>query len=330
MHMNCLIAILVIAAPFWVADMVINSLRLTVPFWVGDSLALLAAFAGALLLKKSFLGIPDGKAGIRRAFRNGDLGHTEPALTPIGGWERALPFLVHEIRNYSSTLRGNTMLLRRSLPPEMSLEPLSRLERTTEKIDHLARKILDAASLSGSLQTQSIDVFALIRDCIRDHFSDSGFYIGLEGGAEGRLQIEGEPMQLEIVFINLFRNALEAGARNVAVRLGRAGSRLCIRIEDDGGGCCKEELARLFQPLFTTKKAQGGTGLGLYLARSILDSHGGSIRAESKFPCRGNEKGMIFTLELPLKGKSGKKTSKAPFANSYLPTSPSQFLKNLK
>ena len=72
-----------------------------------------------------------------------------------------------------------------------------------------------------------------------------------------------------------------------------------IRVQDTGTGIAPEHLARLFQPFFTTKQAdekgQGGNGLGLSLCRDVMQSHGGSIRAESELG-----RGTRFVVTLPL------------------------------
>ena len=68
-----------------------------------------------------------------------------------------------------------------------------------------------------------------------------------------------------------------------------------VKISDDGPGIPAEVLPRIWDPFFTTKDVGEGTGLGLYIVRSIAKRHGGRVFAESA----GEEKGATFTLELP-------------------------------
>ncbi|HEY9073363.1 MAG TPA: ATP-binding protein, partial [Desulfobaccales bacterium] len=104
-----------------------------------------------------------------------------------------------------------------------------------------------------------------------------------------------DPMQFHEVFINLFKNALEAmpqgGKLRIASRL-RDGQ-VEISISDTGEGMPPEVAAQIFQPYFTTKEK--GSGLGLAICQGIIQEHGGCIFADSA-PGRG----ASFTIQLPL------------------------------
>ncbi|MBW1803631.1 MAG: GHKL domain-containing protein [Deltaproteobacteria bacterium] len=76
--------------------------------------------------------------------------------------------------------------------------------------------------------------------------------------------------------------------------------KVIIRFKDTGLGIPRENLSKLFEHFFTTKKKGKGVGLGLSVAYGIIEEHGGSIRVESKVL-----KGTIFEVELPLKQSSG-------------------------
>jgi len=98
----------------------------------------------------------------------------------------------------------------------------------------------------------------------------------------------------------LLRNAVEAmhGVGRCTVELTRRGERAHVEIGDEGDGLPKDAADRLFTPGFTTKA--GGSGFGLFLARRIVEDHGGSLGLAA-----GPEKGAIATLELPLAGARG-------------------------
>ena len=104
-----------------------------------------------------------------------------------------------------------------------------------------------------------------------------------------------DPLQFHQVFINLFKNALEAmpqgGELRIASRL-RDGQ-VEISISDTGEGMAPEVAAQIFQPYFTTKEK--GSGLGLAICQGIIQEHGGCILADSA-PGRG----ASFTIQLPL------------------------------
>ena len=111
------------------------------------------------------------------------------------------------------------------------------------------------------------------------------------------------------VLLNLVRNALEAMPDGGALRVRAAraaGGGVAFTVSDTGPGIAPEDVARVFEPYFTTK--QGGTGLGLAIAQRIAEEHGGALTAESR---AGH--GAAFTLTLPLAGE--------PPGSGALPTS---------
>jgi PAS domain S-box-containing protein len=104
--------------------------------------------------------------------------------------------------------------------------------------------------------------------------------------------------QVEALFIILLSNALDAVAIDgkITISSRRAGSeRIEVAISDDGCGIHPEDMARIFQPFFSTKPPGKGTGLGLALASSIVEEHGGSMHVQST-----PETGTIVHIELPI------------------------------
>jgi len=111
-------------------------------------------------------------------------------------------------------------------------------------------------------------------------------------------QITGNAKQLEQVLINLLMNAAQAiieGKNDIRVstRLTDDG-KVRIRVADEGKGIEAENMQRLFEPFFSTRIEEGGSGLGLYISRFIIDEHRGSISVSSKVG-----KGAVFTIDLP-------------------------------
>ncbi len=106
--------------------------------------------------------------------------------------------------------------------------------------------------------------------------------------------------QMQQVFLNILNNSIQAiaerrGHGTITVGVVGVGDDIRITFTDDAGGIPPEILPRIFDPFFTTKPIGKGTGLGLSICRGIVESHGGSIRADSR-PGRG----ATFTIEIPV------------------------------
>ena len=109
-----------------------------------------------------------------------------------------------------------------------------------------------------------------------------------------------DPEQIKRVFVNLIDNSVEAlsdgeGERRITVATGHDPARglLIAEVADTGHGIARQDLARLFQPYFSTRGR--GTGLGLAIVHRIMAEHGGRIRAEQNRP-----RGARMIIELPV------------------------------
>lgn len=92
--------------------------------------------------------------------------------------------------------------------------------------------------------------------------------------------------QLNQVFLNLVNNAAHAigSEGTIAISSRVEGEAIAVRVSDTGGGIAPDVLPRIFEPYFTTKPAGEGTGIGLSIAREIVENHGGTIEVESTSP----------------------------------------------
>jgi signal transduction histidine kinase len=110
----------------------------------------------------------------------------------------------------------------------------------------------------------------------------------------------GDPHEIRRAIINLLANALDATPRggHVVARC-NAGDRITISVEDDGYGVPEERREGLFQR-FGGGHTRGGTGLGLYIVRRIVENHGGSVAYAPREP-----RGSTFTITLPIAGLNG-------------------------
>jgi two-component system, NtrC family, sensor kinase len=128
----------------------------------------------------------------------------------------------------------------------------------------------------------------------------------VEVGQRARVTIDGPPIQVKVgpvsicqILLNLIVNAAQAmegtGRKGlVEIRWQEGPGGVVLKVIDNGGGIPPELLQKVFEPLFTTKPAGVGTGLGLPICKELIENAGGSIRLESKVG-----EGTTIALTLP-------------------------------
>jgi len=129
------------------------------------------------------------------------------------------------------------------------------------------------------------------------------YRVRLDTRFDGRPQANVNSGQVQQVLMNLIVNARQAmpngGTLIISVGKSADGEFAEIGVRDTGSGIPAEKLRQIFEPFFTTKKAdeqgQGGTGLGLSLAKDVMECHGGRLRVESTVGT-----GTTFTLKFPV------------------------------
>jgi signal transduction histidine kinase len=129
--------------------------------------------------------------------------------------------------------------------------------------------------------------------------------IAVESGIELRSEVCEDPctllgdvIQIKRAIQNVIINAVQASSDkrgSVEVKCDRKDFYVDVRIEDCGSGITKEQMAKIFDPYFTTKQAKSGTGLGLYITKKVIEDHNGSIKVDST-----PGTGTTFTIRLPL------------------------------
>jgi len=215
------------------------------------------------------------------------------AQTEAGG----AALLGHEMKNYLCTLKGNALLLRQRVPSD-GQAIIDRIDRVVEKLETFTRQ-LGAGEAATSLRALTpLSCAQMAQACARTHFHKriEAFRFSEDPATPALLC---DPGRLDQVFLNLYANALEAGASRIETAIRREGGRLVLRIEDDGRGCAEEDLARIFEPFFTTKSGPARRGLGMFIVQSIIENHGGSVHVATKNNSAAGSSGLIFTLEFP-------------------------------
>ena len=105
------------------------------------------------------------------------------------------------------------------------------------------------------------------------------------------------PLEIELVLVNLVRNAVEAGGSSakIVIRTGWDEEHVQVTVEDNGCGMDEEQLAHVFDPFYTTRRQYGGSGLGMSIAYGIVQRHGGWMEVQSQL-----DAGTTVTIALPV------------------------------
>ena len=205
----------------------------------------------------------------------------------------------HELRTPLSVLRAQVELLDRETDERMRHEGTATLLRRLDELDRLVGDMLTLASAEAGelIEPRPIDLSDFFEDVRRDLplFGERRFRVE---PVEGTL--DADPDRLAQVLRNLVRNAVahtNPGDR-VEVKARGRDTWLEISVSDTGPGIPTEELEQIFERFHrldhSRSRDSGGSGLGLAIARTIVEAHGGQIRAESS-PGHG----ATFRIELP-------------------------------
>jgi len=173
----------------------------------------------------------------------------------------------HEVRNSLNTLS----LLARNIEGEQGDILKEEVKRMNLVMDSIKLLIL------SEVDKEPIDIDNTIGEAISltDNRNNS-VEIKLESAI--KLRIQGNRSLLVSAFSNIFKNAVEADADKIRILMRKAGNVIRILIVDNGKGIEKDKVGRVFEPFYSNKRQ---SGLGLYLARKIIEYHGGSIKLES-------------------------------------------------
>jgi signal transduction histidine kinase len=206
----------------------------------------------------------------------------------------------HEIKNYAFAISGNAQfLLDRVQLSDKHKEIIETIANTAVKMSDFSKEILNFSMARILSDKRQLGIFSLIENCVQTHFPNKQDVVKIGKGKDD-LFIHGDWQKLEHVFVNILKNAFEAEARTVSFNSLRRDTVLLLVIEDDGVGCTEDQMGSLFKSFYTTKKGKGGTGLGMCVIRSIVESHGGYINAYSKNLLNNGMQGLVLNMAFPI------------------------------
>jgi len=215
--------------------------------------------------------------------------------------------LTHELKSPLASIQLHLETVKlRDLPKEKLDGFIDTMLSDTERLNHLTSNLLMATRIEFRQlgeKAKRIDFSRFVSDYLESKRVElpEGGRISLEIEQGIYAVIDGEGMQMALR--NLLENALlySPVSPEIQVRLRRSGRQCLLDFQDNGIGIRKQELGRIFEMFYRVRNPGEnirGTGLGLYIVKSVVNAHGGKISVESAGP----GKGSTFHITLPLPG----------------------------
>ena len=174
---------------------------------------------------------------------------------------------------------------------------LDKVEKSVERASRITHQLLGVVGKSESIVSE-VDLAELVEEAIQliSHEIKNKDIEIIRQMEPSLSSIQSDPYQLRQVFLNLLTNAVHAikSTGTITIAIKDSGDSRMITISDTGGGIPRENLAKIFEPFFSTKSPGAGTGLGLFVTRGIIEKLGGTIELKSELGL-----GTSFCIRLP-------------------------------
>lgn len=217
----------------------------------------------------------------------------------------------HELRTPMTIIKSYLWMFLSKMRGQIPLKETIYLERAYESTERLIGLVNDMLNVSRiesgrlKLEQRAFSLVDLVQK-ISAEYNPRALQLGINLTFDRRVQVPmvyADPEKLEQVIINLIGNSLKftpkGGAINISITPGKSFAQ--VDVKDNGIGMSKEVQERLFQKFstmggtYTKKQEAQGTGLGLYLSKSLIELQGGKIRGKSD----GENKGSSFSFTIP-------------------------------
>jgi two-component system, OmpR family, sensor histidine kinase VicK len=230
--------------------------------------------------------------------------------------EEFINIAAHELRTPTQAILAFANLIGHH--PEKREEMMEAIHRNAVRLQRLTNDILDVTRIESQtlkLKKEQFDLNDLIKDIVQDYrrqlekdtanakvllLYDDDKTNNEDGNHKSHFLIEADRERISQVISNLLGNAIKfthEGSISINVAKNRDGY-VTVAVKDTGVGIDPEILPRLFTK-FASKSDIGGTGLGLFISKSIIEAHGGKMWATNNISDGNGEKGATFTFNLP-------------------------------
>lgn len=201
----------------------------------------------------------------------------------------------HELKSPLTAIRGAAELLRdddseKAMTKAQRLHFLDNIVVDAARLDALLQRLRELAQAETPLAEGKSSIMDILSSLRRQFPS-----LGISGTGDTDVSVALPREAAGIVFANLAENALQHGATLLELSASADARTTVVLVRDDGGGISEANRQHVFQPFFSTRREQGGTGMGLGIVRAMLSSHGGTIRL---LPTTGA--GAEFEITMPV------------------------------
>ena len=214
--------------------------------------------------------------------------------------------VAHEINNPLAIISESTGWMRqlfakdelKNMPRRDDfIKALDKVEKSVERASRITHQLLGFAGKSEPAVSE-VSLAELAEEAIRliDHELHNRDIKIVRQIQPALGRIQSDPYQLRQVLMNLLTNAMHAvkSGGSITIAIEDLGDSQVITVSDTGQGIPPENLDKIFEPFFSTKKPGEGTGLGLFVSRGIVEKLGGTIEVESEIG-----RGASFSIRLP-------------------------------
>jgi signal transduction histidine kinase len=207
--------------------------------------------------------------------------------------------LAHEVKNPLAAIKGLSAHMARNAKDRKAAERLAIVAAEADRLQSIVEGFLSFSRGLDDLNLSQVRPFEVARELsvlLETRAEDAGIAFDVTGSDD--VVLDADARKLRQALLNIVLNAIQASPRDATVRIAvtREYEWVLLTVRDDGAGMTPEVLERIRKPYFTTK--EGGTGLGVAVARGLVEQHGGQMEFRS-VPGRGT----IVTIRLPTKAK---------------------------
>jgi PAS domain S-box-containing protein len=215
--------------------------------------------------------------------------------------------ITHEIKNPLMLIGGFAQQLSRVIDDKKNLKKVNII---TDEVKRLERLLADLREfhLPKTIASEKVDLKELLQEIyfmLKDDCEKKNIRTELKIDDKALL-VAGDKYRLKQVFLNLFKNSMDAMEHGgvLSIQTSLIGDQVEIIVADEGCGIPEQDKEKIFSPFFTTKKH--GTGLGLCISKRIIEEHsGGSLSMKSE-----EGKGTSFKISLPVYQETSKGSNK--------------------